>query len=53
MTSPLVTTDWLQENLDNDRLVLIDASMATVIGKEPSVYDQPVWIPGSYKIVLE
>ena len=53
MASPLVTTDWLQENLDNDRLVLIDASMATVIGKEPIVYDQPVWIPGSYQIDLE
>ena len=53
MTSPLVTTDWLQENLDNDRLVLIDASMATVIGKEPIVYDHPVWIPGSLQIDLE
>jgi len=39
MASPLVTTDWLQENLDNERLILIDASMATVIGKEPIVYD--------------
>jgi len=53
MASPLVTTDWLLENLDNERLVLIDASMATVIGKEPIVYDQPVWIPGSYRIDLE
>lgn len=53
MPSPLVTTEWLQENLDNERLVLIDASMATVIGKEPIVYDQPVWIPGSYQIDLE
>lgn len=53
MASPLVTTDWLQENLDNERLVLIDASMATVIGKEPIVYDHPVWIPGSYQIDLE
>jgi len=53
MASPLVTTEWLQENLYNERLVLIDASMATVIGKEPIVYDQPVWIPGSYQIDLE
>jgi len=53
MASPLVTTVWLQENLDNERLVLIDASMATVIGKEPIVYSQPVWIPGSYQIDLE
>jgi len=53
MPFPLVTTDWLQENLDNERLVLIDASMVNVIGKEPIVYDRPVFIPGSYKIDLE
>jgi len=53
MSSPLVTTDWLQENLDNKQLVLIDASMATVIGTEPIVYDCPVWIPGSRRIDLE
>ena len=53
MHSPLVTTHWLHENLDNPRLVLIDASMATVIGKEPIVYAKPVWIPGSYQIDLE
>lgn len=53
MSSPLVTTDWLQDNLDNEHLVLIDASMVNVVGKEPIVYDNPVWIPGSYKIDLE
>lgn len=53
MPSPLVTTDWLQDNLDKDHLVLIDASMASVIGKEPIVYDHPVYIPGSYRIDLE
>ena len=53
MASPLVTPEWLQENLDNERLVLIDASMAKVVGKEPIVYDQPVWIPGSRQIDLE
>ncbi|MGF2734503.1 sulfurtransferase [Marinobacter sp. DUT-1] len=53
MSFPLVTTDWLQDNLDNEHLVLIDSSMATVVGKEPIVYDRPVFIPGSYKIDLE
>ncbi|EMP54891.1 rhodanese domain-containing protein [Marinobacter santoriniensis NKSG1] len=51
--SPLVSTDWLQDNLANDRLVLIDASMVNVIGREPIVYDAPVFIPGSYRIDLE
>lgn len=53
MTSPLVTTNWLQDNLNNERLVLIDASMVNVVGKEPIVYDRPVFIPGSYQIDLE
>ncbi len=53
MPSPLVTTDWLQDNLANEHLVLIDASMANVVGKEPILYDHPVFIPGSYQIDLE
>ncbi|MCA8865664.1 MULTISPECIES: sulfurtransferase [unclassified Halomonas] len=53
MPSPLVTTDWLQDNLDNEHLVLIDASMANVVGKEPIVYDRPMLIPGSFRIDLE
>lgn len=53
MPSPLVTTDWLQENLDNEHLVLIDASMANVVGKEPIIYDRPMFIPGSFRIDLE
>lgn len=53
MTSPLVTTDWLQENLDNENLVLVDASMENVVGKEPIVYGQPTFIPNSQHIDLE
>lgn len=53
MPCPLVTTDWLQDNLDNEQLVLIDASMANVVGKEPITYDSPVLIPGSRQIDLE
>lgn len=53
MPSPLVTTDWLQDNLDNEHLVLIDASMANVVGKEPIVYDRPMLISGSHRIDLE
>ena len=53
MPSPLVTTDWLQGNLDNEQLVLIDASMTNVVGKEPITYDHPLFIPGSRRIDLE
>ncbi|SFM13493.1 sulfurtransferase [Marinobacter zhejiangensis] len=53
MANPLVTTEWLQSNLGHEKLVLIDASMDNVVGKEPIVYDQPVYIPGSQHIDLE
>lgn len=53
MNFPLVTTDWLAENLTRKNLVLLDASMARVIGREPIVYDEPVFIPGARKFDLE
>src|SRR5680860_345856 len=53
MNFPLVTTDWLAENLTRKNLVLLDASMAKVIGREPIVYDEPVFIPGARKFDLE
>ncbi|MFT7339476.1 MAG: thiosulfate/3-mercaptopyruvate sulfurtransferase [Marinobacter maritimus] len=53
MNFPLVTTDWLADNLARKNLVLLDASMANVIGREPIVYDLPVVIPGARKFDLE
>ncbi|SHK77059.1 thiosulfate/3-mercaptopyruvate sulfurtransferase [Marinobacter antarcticus] len=53
MNFPLVTTDWLADNLTRKDLVLLDASMVTVIGREPIVYDRPVFIPGARKFDLE
>lgn len=53
MNSPLVTTDWLADNLARQNLVLLDASMNKVIGREPIVYDQPVFIPRARKLDLE
>ncbi|WP_010323172.1 sulfurtransferase [Marinobacterium stanieri] len=53
MTSPIVSTQWLQKNLGREGLVLLDASMSKVIGKEPITYDTPVYIPGSQFINLE
>jgi thiosulfate/3-mercaptopyruvate sulfurtransferase len=34
-------------------LVLLDASMQTVIGREPIVYEQPAYIPGAQALDLE
>jgi len=53
MESPLVSTAWLAANLHNDKLILLDASMESVLGKEPIVYDRPCFIPGSQKCDLE
>jgi len=53
MNFPLVTTDWLANNSARKDLVLLDASMAKVVGRAPIVYDQPVFIPGSRKLDLE
>ncbi|WP_028293469.1 sulfurtransferase [Oceanobacter kriegii] len=53
MESPLVSTAWLAANLQNDKLILLDGSMESVLGKEPIVYDSPCFIPGSQKFDLE
>lgn len=53
MELPIVTTRWLQENLNNPDLVLLDASMSNIIGREAIIYDTPVYIPGSRSIDLE
>lgn len=53
MNFPLVTTDWLADNLSDKNLVLLDASMSKVIGREPIVYDEAVFIPTARKFDLE
>ncbi|AQS36560.1 rhodanese-related sulfurtransferase [Shewanella psychrophila] len=50
---PLVTTQWLEQNLDNDKLILLDASMEKVVGKSPIIYDTFSCIPGAKKLDLE
>ena len=57
MVSPtfpvLVSTAWLAEHLSDPQLVLLDCSMAKVVGKEPLVYEQLVVIPGAQQLDLE
>ncbi|MGZ0787871.1 rhodanese-like domain-containing protein, partial [Pseudomonas saponiphila] len=53
MEYPLVSTQWLEAHLTDPHLVLLDASMETVIGKEPLVYDEPICIPRSRRFDLE
>lgn len=53
MEYPLVSTQWLEAHLTDPHLVLLDASMETVIGKEPLVYDEPICIPRSRRFDVE
>ncbi len=53
MKTPLVSVQWLQKNSSNENLVILDASMDKVIGKEPIVYDEFSCIPGAQKMDLE
>ncbi|NMH65702.1 sulfurtransferase [Shewanella salipaludis] len=53
MNYPLVSTAWLEAHLQDEKLVLLDASMDTVIGKEPLIYDRLVCIPGARRFELE
>ena len=50
---PLVTTAWLEANLFESNLVLLDASMQSVVGKEPILYDEFICIPRAQKFDIE
>ncbi|WP_417580676.1 sulfurtransferase [Nitrincola sp.] len=51
--SPLVSVEWLVQNLDNPKLLLLDASMNQVVGTAPLVYEQFCCIPGARQCDLE
>ncbi len=53
MQKILVSTQWLEENLESPKLVLLDASVAKVVGKKPIVYESATFIPKSRKCDLE
>ncbi|MEH8016265.1 sulfurtransferase [Rheinheimera muenzenbergensis] len=53
MSYPLVTTDWLETNLNLEQLILVDASMSKVVGKKAIEYEMPLYIPNSRRLDLE
>jgi len=52
-SSPLVTSEWLQAHLQDPDLVVIEASISKVIGKEPIEYESTVCIPNAIKLDIE
>ncbi len=52
-TSPIVSTAWLEDNLQNENITILDASMRKVVGKKPIEYDKPLYIPTSKRFDLE
>lgn len=53
MNSILVHTQWLHEHLKNENLILLDASVAKVVAKEPIIYDTPTMIEDSQHCCLD
>lgn len=54
VTNPLVTTTaWLAEHIDDNILIIVDAYMANVVGKEPLVYDVFSCLPRARKLDIE
>jgi len=42
--SLFVTPDWVLEHLNDDNLVILDASMQKVVGRSPIEYEQPTFL---------
>lgn len=53
MKSPLVSTEWLFDHFNDQNLIIIQATIGKVIGKEPIIYSSPVYIPNSVKVDIE
>jgi len=53
MKHPIVTTTWLEHNLDNKQLIILDTSMRKVVGKKPIEYNRAKFIPKSKRFDLE
>jgi len=53
MQSALVSTSWLNNHISHPDIVILDASMEKVVGKEPLTYDSPTFIPNAKKLNLE
>lgn len=51
--SPLVNGDWVATQLANDKIKLVDASMKKIVGKEPIVYELPIFLPQSLPLNIE
>mgnify|MGYP000120539499 CR=1 FL=1 len=53
MTSPLVSTHWLHQHLQDDNLVLIEVCIDKIVGKEPVTYATPTHIPNATQLDME
>jgi len=51
--TPIVSVDWLQQHMQDDNLVILDASMEKVVGMEPVIYPNFLCIPNSIKLDIE
>ncbi len=50
---PIVSVDWLHQHMQDDNLIILDASMEKVVGMEPVLYPNFLCIPNSIKLDIE
>ena len=53
MHSPLVTAEWLAAQLPTGNVIVLEAFIANIIGREPVLYDAPLCIPGALKVDID
>ena len=53
MKPPIISTSWLENNLHDEQLIILNTSMRKVVGKKPIEYSKPTYIPKSKRFDLE
>lgn len=53
MHTPLVSSSWLAAQLPQHNVVVLEAFIANIIGREPVVYAEPLCIPGAIKVDID
>lgn len=52
-TPVLVSPDWVMQHLNEENIMILDASMTQIVGRPPIVYPAPIFIPCAIAFDLE
>lgn len=53
MHSPLVSAEWLAAQLPTGNVIVLEAFITNIIGREPVLYETPLCIPGALKVDID